>query len=415
MKSKAKWTFMVYMAGDNNLSAAGDEDLAEMRKIGSSNDVNVVVEFDKAGNRGTNRYCIQRNGVNEFILPMPETDSGDPKVLIDFIDWAAKNYPAERYALVLWNHGCGWEPLEMDKIAHKVRSVDYNEREAIERSASPLGHVFFRTTLEKIFSIPSSSERAICSDDGTGHSLDTIELGNVLAQAVQILGQPLDLLGMDACLMSNLEVAYQAQPYVKYIVASEESEPAEGWPYSDVLEKLVAAPSMATAELAKQIVDSYIKSYQSYSGDVTQAALDTTNLTGLVKPLDGLATILNKHMPDLQPLIWKAQRKSAAFWHFTLWDIAHFLKELAKQVKEQVHNEALQTELSKVAIQLEAALKVGPDQFVLAEAHRGTNVAYCGGVTIYLPSTPKISCYYGDLEFAKQHRWPAMLKAYVET
>lgn len=406
---------MVYMAGDNNLSTAGDTDLGEMRQIGSTDDVNIIVEFDNAGNRGTNRYHIQGAGVNDCVQSLGETDSGDPEVLLDFVDWTARNYPAERYALVLWNHGCGWQPLEMDKIAREMRAVDYSEREASERSASPLGRVFFRTTLEKIFSIPSSSERAICSDDGTGHSLDTIELGNVLMRAVATLGQSIDLLGMDACLMSNLEVAYQAKPYVNYIVGSEENEPADGWPYHDVLKELVADPTMTTADLAAQIVDLYLKSYQGYSGDVTQAALDVEKVMVLVKPMDRLATILKEHMSESQMLIWKAQRKSAAFWHFTLWDITHFLKELAKQVKENVADTHLKTELAKVAVQLEAALKVGPSHFVLAEGHQGAKVAQCGGVTIYLPSTPTISPYYTDLEFAKQHRWPALLKAYLDT
>ncbi len=56
---KAKWTFMVYLAGDNNLSTAGDNDLEEMRQVGSTNDVNIVVEFDNAGSLGTNRYRIE--------------------------------------------------------------------------------------------------------------------------------------------------------------------------------------------------------------------------------------------------------------------------------------------------------------------------------------------------------------------
>lgn len=63
-------------------------------------------------------------------------------------------------------------------------------------------------------------------DDGTGHSLDTIELGKVLAKATVVLGQPIDLLGMDACLMSSLEVAYQVQPYVHCLVGSEELDQA---------------------------------------------------------------------------------------------------------------------------------------------------------------------------------------------
>ena len=70
MKKKAKWTFMVYLAGDNNLSAAGDKDLGEMRAVGSTADVNVVAEFDNVGNRGTRRYHVQRGGRDERVMPL---------------------------------------------------------------------------------------------------------------------------------------------------------------------------------------------------------------------------------------------------------------------------------------------------------------------------------------------------------
>ncbi len=33
MKGKVKWTFMVYLAGDNNLSEAGEKDLGEMNDL----------------------------------------------------------------------------------------------------------------------------------------------------------------------------------------------------------------------------------------------------------------------------------------------------------------------------------------------------------------------------------------------
>ena len=129
MTYKAKWTFMAFLAGDNNLSGAGDKDLWEMRQVGSTADVNIIAEFDNAGERGTNRYHVQRDGKNEHVESLGETDSGSPATLIDFITWAADNYPAERYALILWNHGSGWEPTEVDRIARSVDAPDYNSRE----------------------------------------------------------------------------------------------------------------------------------------------------------------------------------------------------------------------------------------------------------------------------------------------
>jgi len=230
MKHEAKWTFMVYMAGDNNLSDAGELDLQEMMKVGSNPDINVVVEFDNAGELGTNRYLIQKDSEIVPVESLGETDSGDPEVLNDFVSWAYDMYPAGRYALILWNHGGGWEPMEMDKIARSMQARSYNSREAGSLLASQMKKALFSTSVQKILSQSSSYERAICTDDGSGHSLDTIELGKVLSKTKDTLGKSLDILGMDACLMSNLEVAYQAAPYVNYIIASEEEEPNEGWP-----------------------------------------------------------------------------------------------------------------------------------------------------------------------------------------
>jgi hypothetical protein len=406
MSSTAKWTFMVYMAGDNNLSAAGDKDLTEMRRVGSTADVNVIVEFDNAGPRGTRRYHVQRNGVNERIESLGETDSGSPQTLIDFVAWTAVHYPAERYALVLWNHGSGWEPSEIDRIARSVAARGYSEREATERSATSLGRAFFRTTLETILSLPSSSERAICSDDGSGHSLDTVELGRVLAKVVEAIGQPLDLLGMDACLMSNLEVAYQAQPYVRTIVASEESEPNDGWPYEAVLRRLVDNPDLPTADFAAHIVNAYIQSYvsQGYPGAVTQAALDLSQVQTVVEPLDRLANTLIARLPRARSQIWTAQRRSARFWHNTLWDIAHFSDELKKITRDPATRQAAQD--------VQTALQRGSEHFVTTESHNGPSVQRCNGVTIYLPAMTGVSRYYGELAYAREHRWLALLQAY---
>jgi len=64
MTPRAKWTFAVYMAGDNTLSAAGERDLKEMRRAGSNSNVNVVVEFDRkrTGARDA-RFLIQKKGL----------------------------------------------------------------------------------------------------------------------------------------------------------------------------------------------------------------------------------------------------------------------------------------------------------------------------------------------------------------
>jgi hypothetical protein len=406
MNEKSKWTFMVYLAGDNNLSEAGETDLGEMAAVGSSADVNLVAEFDRVGAEAhSKRYYVQKDSLHE-VVDLDETDCGDPNVLLDYVNWAAENYPAERYALILWNHGSGWEPSSIDTIAQEVGTKHFGRAEGIERSGTPLRRAFFRSTVSTIMTLETSEERAICCDDGSGHSLDTLELGKVLHLATEKLGQPLDLLGMDACLMSNLEVAYQARPYVRYVVASEENEPGDGWPYDAVLGKLVAAPDLATPDLAAHIVDAYIKSYvgRHYSGPVTQAALDLSRVRDLVEPLDELAGSLIARMPDVAAEVWRAQRKSARFWHNTLWDVSHFCEELEETADDGVR---------RAAHDVRAALAVGPGNCVIAEGHNGAKVERCGGVTIYLmPPLMDVSRYYGELDYARDHRWLAMLEAY---
>lgn len=397
---------MVYMAGDNTLSSAGDVDLKEMRKVGSTTDVNIVAQFDNAGNRGTRRYLIHKGGENELTVKLNETDCGSPDVLGDFISWAALTYPAERYALILWSHGNGWQPTELDRIAMAVKSPHYNSRELARRSSSSSGKIFFRTTWKQVFRLPSPAVRAICVDDGSGHSLDTIELGKVLKAAKKVLGQPIDLLGMDACLMSNLEVAYQAKPYVRYIVASEESEPADGWPYDKVLRKLVDFPDLTTAILAKHIVDSYIKSYKDidFPDPVTQAALDLSRIDNVTEPLNGLANLLIGKMKNLKTKIRDAQFESAHFYDNTLWDIADFSEQLAKRSRDK--------DLGQAVKDLNRALKPDPAGFIISENHFGVTVDRCKGLSIYLPMLTVVSKSYSELKFAKQHRWAEMLKTY---
>jgi hypothetical protein len=406
MNHQAKWTFMVYLAGDNNLATAGEADLEEMRMVGSTREVNVVAQFDNAGDIGTTRYHLQRRGVGERPIGLGKTDSGSPEVLLAFVKWAIDEFPAQRYALVLWNHGNGWEPTEIDRVAEEVDARDYDGRDLVVRGHASLRNVFFRTTLERILRLPSMTERAICMDDGSGHSIDTVELGAVLQRITAMLGKPLDLLGMDACLMSTLEVAYQARSYACCVVASEELEPAAGWPYHVVLRALTQCPDMPTAELATRIVHAYVRSYaqKRSNASVTQAALDLAHVEVVASAADDLADALIHGLPATASEVWNALRTTTSFYSSTLWDLGHLCVGLADQTRD-----AAVRRTARVMVQ---ALAPGNSRFVLAQSHRGQRVERCTGVSVYLPALVDISSYYSDVEFARLHHWLSFLKAY---
>jgi cysteine peptidase C11 family protein len=403
----AAWTWMVYMAGDNSLSSAAEEDLEELRRVGSSADLNIFVEVDRAGAGGTRRLRVERDGRGEKAMDLGETDSGAPESVFAFVRWARAQAPADRYALVLWNHGGGWAPEELDRLAAAQGAPLWTPAEARERSGSPLARLLFRRSLETILARPSARERAICSDDGTGHSLDTFELGRLLERVRGELGRPLDLLGMDACLMSSLEVAYEARDCARYLVASEDTEPAAGWPYETVLQTVAADPAIATSALAAHIVTAYRDAHAGAGpGEaITQAAIDLGTLAGLLGPLGELAAAASGAMRDRAPEIWAAQRSSTRFCGDTVWDLLHFSAALRLATASPAMRDA--------ATRIGQALAPGAGPIV-AEAHSGRAVERCGGLSVYLPALREISPYYEELAFARDQPWLGFLRAYRE-
>ena len=112
---------MIHVAADNNLEIAGLWDVNEMEGVGSSSDVNILVEIDRSADYAeddgdwteTRRYYIQQdNDPNVITSPvmqeLGETDTGDPNSVADFAIWGITNYPAQKYMLVLWDHGGAW-------------------------------------------------------------------------------------------------------------------------------------------------------------------------------------------------------------------------------------------------------------------------------------------------------------------
>src|SRR3954449_10821426 len=245
----AKWTVMVYVAGYNSLTEFAGKDLAEMRKVGSGDELRITAFVKRLEQEASHRIVIGKDGKNEERENLGrDVDSGSPQTLVDFIRWSKAKAPAQRYALVVWNHGSGWDPLDFDELYNEVRAArgrnGFNPRELADRSRTQIGRSVFTSSIVEVLSLETTLQRAIATDDGSGHSLDTIELARVIAKAHEELGAPLELLGMDACLMSCLEVAFEAAHDLEAVVGSEELEPGDGWPYGEILADLTANPDM---------------------------------------------------------------------------------------------------------------------------------------------------------------------------
>ncbi len=295
--AEAQWLVLEYLAADNNLEGELLTDLGEMERVGSSPGVvEVLAQVDRSpgqdsskGNwHGTRRYYVTRGTdprrINSRLLAdLGPTNTGDPRVLESFIRFGAQRYPARATALVLLNHGSGfYVPPEMLSREGKASGHDNDSPSAPRRRRRPV----FHTTRERLLEAPPAS-RGIAYDDGSGDCLDNQELKRVLATAHRLLGRKVDVVGMDACLMTMIEVAYQLRDHADVLVGSEEVEPGPGWPHAAILGDLTKSPTMTGAELGTSIVQRYAESYRHGAEDATQSAIDLGQLDDLVEAVGG--------------------------------------------------------------------------------------------------------------------------------
>jgi cysteine peptidase C11 family protein len=417
-----QWTIMVYLAGDNNLDSAGVTDLKEMKKVGSTSQINLLAQFDRSGSSlTTKRYYLQKGTTldKDAVANLGETDTGDPKVLESFARWGMKTYPAQHYLLVIWNHGAGWDDTDIYHEARSTLKLNIKRRDQLAAPARgaaqgeiPIRRLrvvgskrfrraLFKTTIERAIS-PGQQNRAIAFDDTSKDFLDNIELKRVLASVTKTLGRKIDILGMDACLMSMAEVGYQLCDSVTLTVGSEEVEPGDGWPYDTVLAALSKKPQMAPQDLAGVIVKKYLASYDAQAG-VTQAACDLAKAKTLAGTVDQLGQVLKSHLTDgsIATAILQARTQAQTYEVPDYIDLYDFCSLLQQQCARADVRAACQN--------VQAALS--PNGYVIQSGFKGTSMQHSHGLSIYFPQK-SISPLYATLDFTKQTSWDEFLRAY---
>jgi hypothetical protein len=409
-QKKAKWTFMVYLAGDNNLETYGTNDLGEMKAVGSTDEVAVVAQFDSMSDQVTRRYYLTagQDLDADCVAELPEVNTGDPEALIDFITWACRTYPAERYALVLWNHGSGWKDDDIYRVAEQKGVKDKVTRGQVRGLASGKpSRALFSTTLEKLVVEAAETERAILFDDSSADFLDNQEMRSVFQKAIDQVGRPFDLLGFDACLMSMLEVDYQVRDMGRVAVGSQEIEPGDGWPYDAILARLVDDPDMTPEVLGRIIVEAYVNFYKTHYPrlSVTQSAVSLAGLEPAAEAVGDLADALMGSLGQQEALglLFFALRSAQTFTDRDYVDLAHFCQLLAGADASE--------EVSLAARRVVDRL-TGESSPLIAEAHHGSEVDNARGLSIYLPARV-LSPLYSQLQFASTYRWDEFLDAFI--
>lgn len=242
------WAVYWYLCGSDLESNGGcaTVDLMEMMEVQLPENVNVVIQTGGAAvwqNEYMDPAKLQRwlfNSEGLQLVDEQETaNMGDAQTLYEFLEFANANYPAEKEAVLFWNHGGG----------------------------SVSGAAF-----DEIYDMDS---------------LDLAEMYQAF-DAVWPADQEnpaLELVGFDTCLMATVDVAAVFQNFSKYLVASEEIEPGNGWYYTGWLGELAANPAMEGDDLGIAICNSYYEGCEAV-GTQDQTTLSVTDLSRLTPLLE---------------------------------------------------------------------------------------------------------------------------------
>ena len=418
-----EWTVMVYMAGDNDLDSNGIEDLFEMKRVGSSDEVKIIAQFDRSGQiRHTKRYLIRDFDQaprlsNDVVKDLGETNSGDRQVFVDFLNWGLE-FGAKKNLVIIWGHGTGTDDTNIF-VSDGILSMPPSRRRGIFRPrptppAQPLAEALsLATSNDRIMvGLSESTLELIATDDEAEDFLDNVEL----KQAFNSLERPIDIVGMDACLMSMAEICYQFRENVGITIASQAQTDKEGWPYERILRKLVANPGMTAETLSKLIVREFVAFYEEH--DEVSAALAACRLE-FAPPLAGRVDRLAEALIDglsntaiLNAII--ASRRLV--WADEVIETVD-LKDFCALLRRKCDNDAIDSACTSIIN------FINDNDKIMIDFHKhGDGVRFATGLGIYFPQD-EVSSLYGRLDFvsngnqngdASAPKWANFISKYIE-
>ena len=263
-EEKADWTVLVYVCGTDLESegAMASYNFGEIAKTYPNDSVNVVIQTG-----GTRRWHTEELGFEldpkkcnrltydeegfKVVDELPLKNMASSKTLSDFLSWGAKEYPAEKYMLVMWDHGGGSEVgLLVDEFHN-----------------------------EAVMSLPDFEK--------------ALDKADVFLESVAV----------DCCLMASLEMTQALQGHARYLTASEELEPDEGNAWGGWLQYLYDDPGCSGAELGRVICNKTQQKYVELNDDMsstilTQSVVDISRIPAVNKAFDNYFTALGKIVRD---------------------------------------------------------------------------------------------------------------------
>lgn len=289
-------TVMVYLCGSDLETNAqqATNDMNEMLASNTSENLNLVIAAGGAETWSANNayvsaehnYTIAYNANGVAVREYPSQSMSTANALANFITDTAAAYPADRYALILWDHGGG-----------------------------PMYGLCYDEVYNQMISIAS------------------------LRTALENAKIHFEWIGFDCCVMACAEVAYAVRDYADYMIASEESESGLGWSYTGFLNQLAKDPTTDTPLLAQTIIHDMVNANRRYRMTATLALYDLSYAETVMFALYDYINDLYVHYETegITPITTARSRaRDFGEGEYDLVDITHFATLLPTE-----HSDAL--------------------------------------------------------------------------
>jgi len=359
----SEWALMIYLVGDNNLSALQGQILESIRQEGSSDQVHIAALIDQNAVGDTKLYYLDGTTLVAQTWPT-ESSMDDPATIVQFVTKVKNEIPATHYALfIASNKGSGWQ--------------------------------------------------GVCWDDhGRGQMITMPELLDALNQITDSGADRLDILGIETCMTGNMEVAYQINSCVDFFIAYPECGMGGEWPYVLSISDLKDNPAATPEAFAIDMVSHFVPhDYPQSRMKTTMAATNLSYLPRLATAIDDLGVFfianLDQYKTQITTALESARVYARLWWIDYYIDFYDFLDLCTISDSEfTTIKETIQTTM---------------DSAVIANMHLPTDPAH--GLSIYFPRRagdynqslryPVLPSPYEATQFAVTTNWDEFLKTYL--
>lgn len=279
---------MIYWAGDAaGLTRFGRLDdfisrqLQELSQV-ASNDI-VVVSYQLDGTTDPTRRAILLPATNpraaELSMTLVESNSGDPQELISFVQWTQAACAGTLNVLALSGHGLAFQDQAAADALSSRGFVVAKPDPSATPSLTPR-RFFGRRSPNRIASMarrlvgrpgdggadPGSrgildGTKAVLVDGSSSDFLTNFELATAMRGTCSLLGQSVDVLVFDACLMASIEILTDMTASAKVFVGCLDELSASGLNFRGAVERVTSSARsgdpLNASVVAKALVQSF--------------------------------------------------------------------------------------------------------------------------------------------------------------